>query len=68
MDTSTGKLYGIIGDDFIDESGMQAKIDTVRARFMKEVPEQYLSAMQTMNRKERREFYRKHKKEFKGLK
>ena len=68
MDTSTGNIYGIIGEDFMDEGGQQAKIDAVRAKFMKLIPEQYLGKLQGMNRKDRREFYRLHKKEFSKIK
>lgn len=64
MDTSTGKMYGIIGDDVVDEEGQQAKLDAVRAKFMKMIPDQYVGQLQGMNRKDRREFYRLHKKEF----
>ena len=68
MDTSTGKMYGIIsGDDFIDENGTQVKIEKVRAKFMKEIPEELVPRLQGMNRKDRREFYRKNKKAFKAI-
>lgn len=68
MDTSTGKMYQIVGDDFIDEQGMQAKLDKVRAKFMKEIPEQFVSELEGMNRRDRRKFYRKNKKAFKTIK
>ena len=64
MDTSTGKMYGILGDEITDEEGQKVKLDDVRARFMKMIPDQYVGQMQGMNRKDRREFYRLHKKEF----
>ncbi len=69
MDTSTGKIYKDFNEGkAIDEEGKQKKIDNVRAKFMKRIPEEFLPKLQGMNRKERREFYKKHKKEFGSVK
>ena len=69
MDTSTGEIYKVFGDGTVTDGQDQQKgLDEVRAKFMKLIPEKYLPELQSMNRKDRREFYRTHKKEFGSLK
>ena len=58
MHTGTGN---IISHDVFDEI---RKTKPAVAKWYKEIPEEYLSQLQGMNRRERREFYRKYKKLF----
>ena len=59
MDTRTGEIVSP------EEYAEIKKQEPARAQWMMEIPEEYLDKLEGMNRKERREFYRKHKKEWK---
>lgn len=65
MNTSTGEIYKFLENDTIErENGKKEKVDLPKANFMKKIPDKYLSELQGMNRKQRRDFYKKHKKDF----
>lgn len=64
MDTATGEIYKVIDGEVIGEDGARKPLDDVRARFMKLIPDGQLHHLSGMNRKQRREYYRLHKKEF----
>jgi len=58
MKTSDGSILPM--------EAVEAKVreGDITARFYKQIPEKYLPALQGMNRKQRREYYRSHKKEW----
>ena len=58
MDTRTGE---IVSGDFVKTLQEQKKPE---ANFFKKIPDPLLAEMQGMNRKQRREYYRKNKKRF----
>lgn len=66
MNTSTGEIV-----KFLESSGMiereDGKVEEAEIRmanFMKAIPDQYVGMLKGMNRKARREWYRKNKKKF----
>jgi hypothetical protein len=61
MNTATGEIIPWIGmKDLIEKNDPSVK-------FCKEIPDEVLPLLQGMNRKQRREFYRKNKKLFKPV-
>ena len=66
MNTATGEMVKFLESaGMIErENGQIEKAQIKMANFMKAIPEQYVGMLQGMNRKDRREWYRKNKKMF----